>query len=64
MPLRYQYLAVEAFEGGKISEGMLANFLRVDRLEARRITQILSAHTSDVTQEELIDFRLKESVQV
>ncbi len=64
LPLRYQYLAVEAFEEGKISEGMLAKFLRVDRLEARQITQVLSAHSSDVTQEELIDFRLKESVQV
>lgn len=64
LPLRYQYLAVEAFEDGKISEGMLAKFLRVDRLEARLVTQVLSKHTSDVTQEELIDFNLEESVEV
>ncbi|MBE2222763.1 MAG: XRE family transcriptional regulator [Anaerolineae bacterium] len=64
LPLRYQYLAVEAFEQEEISEGMLAKFLRVDRLEARQITRILSEHTSDVTQEELIDFSVEESVQV
>jgi len=63
LPLRYQYLAVEALEEGKISEGMLAKYLGVDRLEARRITRVLSAHTSDVTQEELIDFSVEESVQ-
>lgn len=62
LPLRYQYLAVEAFEQQEISEGLLAKFLRVDRLEARRIIQILSAHTSDVTQEELIDFNIEELV--
>lgn len=64
LPLRYQYLAVEAFEQQEISEGLLARFLRVDRLEARRISQVLSAHTSDVTQEDLIDFNVEESVQL
>ncbi|MCP5098744.1 MAG: ImmA/IrrE family metallo-endopeptidase [Chloroflexi bacterium] len=64
LPLRYQYLAVEAFEEGKISEGMLAKFLRVDRLETRRIVRVLSEHTSDVTHEELVDFDLEESVEV
>ena len=64
LPLRYQYLAVEAFEEGKLSEGMLAKFLRVDRLEARRITRVLSEHTSDITQEALIDFNIEESVEV
>ncbi len=64
LPLRYQYLAVEAFEQQEISEGLLAKYLRVDRLEARRITRYLSAHTSDVTQEELIDFSIEELVQL
>lgn len=63
LPLRYQYLAVEAFEQEAISEGMLAKFLRVDRLESRRITRILSAHTSDVTQEDWIDFNIEEPIQ-
>jgi len=64
LPLRYQYLAVEAFEEGKISEGMLAKFLRVDRLEARRVTYSLSKHTSDVTQAEMLDFDLEELIEV
>lgn len=62
LPLRYQYLAVEAFEQQAISEGLLAKFLRVDRLEARQIIQVLSAHTSDIDQEELIDFNIEELV--
>ena len=36
MPLRYQYLAAEAFESGDLSEGEFARFMGVDRLEARR----------------------------
>lgn len=62
LPLRYQYLAVEAFEEDKISEGMLARFLRVDRLDARQIALVLASHTSDVTHEDLIDFSLDEPV--
>lgn len=62
LPLRYQYLAVEAYEEGKISEGMLAKFLRVDRLEARRVTRLLSEHPSDVTEAEMLDFDLEASV--
>lgn len=64
LPLRYQYLAVEAFEEDKISEGMLARFLRVDRLEARQIAHVLASHTSDVTHEDLIDFSLDQPVLV
>jgi len=37
LPIRYRYLAVEAYQRGDLSEGQLARFLRVDRLEARRI---------------------------
>lgn len=39
--LRYQHLAIEAFNRELISEGMLARFLEVDRLEARRIAELL-----------------------
>lgn len=38
-PVRYQYLAIEAFDDGLISEGLLARFLGVDRLEARSIAE-------------------------
>jgi Zn-dependent peptidase ImmA (M78 family)/DNA-binding XRE family transcriptional regulator len=41
LPMRYQYLALDAFNEGLISEGQLARFLDVDRLEARRIIQKL-----------------------
>jgi len=40
-PKRYQYLAVDAYRQERISEGQLAHFLRVDRLEARRIANDL-----------------------
>jgi Zn-dependent peptidase ImmA (M78 family)/DNA-binding XRE family transcriptional regulator len=62
LPLRYQYLAVEAYHEGEISEAMLAHFLRVDRLEARRISQILTEHASDITEEDRLDLALDESV--
>ena len=41
LPMRYEYLALDAFNEGLISEGQLARFLDVDRLEARRIVQKL-----------------------
>jgi Zn-dependent peptidase ImmA (M78 family)/transcriptional regulator with XRE-family HTH domain len=42
LPLRYQYLAVEAYQRGDLTEGQLARFLRVDRVEARRLVQALT----------------------
>jgi Zn-dependent peptidase ImmA (M78 family)/DNA-binding XRE family transcriptional regulator len=36
-PQRYKYLAVHAFEQGKISQGQLANYLRSDPVTARGI---------------------------
>jgi len=41
LPKRYQYLAVDAYRQERISEGQLAHFLRVDRLEARQIAHEL-----------------------
>ena len=41
LPIRYQHLAIEAVDRGLISEGLLARFLDVDRLEARRIAEVL-----------------------
>ncbi len=63
LPLRYQYLAVEAFEKGEISEGLFATLLRVNRLNARAVTQKLSSHTSDVTHDQLIDISIDQSMQ-
>jgi hypothetical protein len=42
LPLRYQYLAVEAYQRGDLTEGQLSRFLRVDRVEARRLVQALT----------------------
>ncbi|MFY9820258.1 MAG: XRE family transcriptional regulator [Thermoanaerobaculia bacterium] len=39
VPLRYLFLAVEAFEQGDLSEGQLTRLLRVDRVEARRLAE-------------------------
>lgn len=38
-PERYKYLAVQAFQEEKISEGQLAHFLRCDRVTAREIVE-------------------------
>ncbi|MBI3977412.1 MAG: ImmA/IrrE family metallo-endopeptidase [Chloroflexi bacterium] len=45
VPLRYLYLAAEAFEQDDLSEGQFARFLRVDRLEARRLFAELASRT-------------------
>lgn len=45
LPRRYQYLALVALENGFISEGQFAHFLRIDRLEARRVAHRLMIET-------------------
>ncbi|GAB4277232.1 MAG: XRE family transcriptional regulator [Oscillatoriaceae cyanobacterium] len=40
-PIHYQHLAIEALDGGLITEGRFADFLRVDIIEARRIAELL-----------------------
>ena len=42
LPLRYQFLAVRAYEEGNLTEGELARLLRVDRVSARRVVQELT----------------------
>jgi hypothetical protein len=42
LPLRFRYLAVEAYRQGLITEGQFAKFLRRDRLAAREAAQALS----------------------
>lgn len=41
LPRRYRWLAVDLYERGDLSEGQLARFLRVERLEARRLARQL-----------------------
>jgi len=51
LPVRYQYLAVSAYDQGLLSEGQLARFLATDRLEARGIAEELRGHARGVTDE-------------
>jgi hypothetical protein len=50
-PIHYQHLAIEALDRGLITEGRFASFLGVDRLEARRIAESLSEHSSGMLEE-------------
>jgi Zn-dependent peptidase ImmA (M78 family)/DNA-binding XRE family transcriptional regulator len=48
VPTHYQHLAIEALDQGLITEGRFADFLGVDRLEARRIAEALREHSSGI----------------
>ena len=50
-PIHYQHLAIEALERGLITEGRFADFLGVDRLEARRIAEALREYSSGMIEE-------------
>ncbi|MGB7251402.1 MAG: ImmA/IrrE family metallo-endopeptidase [Phormidesmis sp.] len=50
-PIHYQHLAIEALDRGLITEGRFANFLGVDRLEARRLAEILCEYSSGMIEE-------------
>ena len=51
LPVHYQHLAIDALEQGKITEGRFADFLEVDRLEARRIAEKLRNHSARMVEE-------------
>jgi Zn-dependent peptidase ImmA (M78 family)/DNA-binding XRE family transcriptional regulator len=51
VPVHYQHLAIEALDQGLITEGRFADFLGVDRLEARRIAEALREHSSVIMEE-------------
>jgi Zn-dependent peptidase ImmA (M78 family)/DNA-binding XRE family transcriptional regulator len=42
LPVAYTTLAINAFEDGKITEGLFARFLRIDRVHARRLAADLA----------------------
>ena len=50
LPVRYQLLAVRAYEEGKLTEGEFAKILRVDRVSARRMVRRLT-HSPDLVDE-------------
>jgi Zn-dependent peptidase ImmA (M78 family)/transcriptional regulator with XRE-family HTH domain len=43
LPSRYLFLCVGAYQDNRISEGQFARFLRVDRLEARRVAATVAS---------------------
>ena len=49
LPKRYQYLALLAFDQALITEGQLARFLRVNRLDARRAIEVLRENINGLT---------------
>ena len=51
LPIHYQYLAIEALNQGLITEGHFAEFLGVDRLEARHIADKLHKYASGMLEE-------------
>jgi len=53
LPLRYQYLAFDAFTKGLLTEGMFARFLEVSRLDARLATEILSQKTENAFESDI-----------
>lgn len=57
LPLRYQYLAVVAFERGYLSEGQFAHMMGVDRVEARQIAESFG-RTLSVSEDGVIGDRL------
>jgi hypothetical protein len=63
LPRRYQYLAVEALDEGKITEGRFARLLRVNRLQARTLAERLRGRAGDITEEDLIDLDLGQSLE-
>lgn len=50
-PIHYQHLAIEALDQGLITEGQFADFLDVDRLEARRVAEKLREHSSGMIEQ-------------
>ena len=58
-PVHYQHLAIEALDQGLITEGRFADVLNVDRLEARRIAELLREHSSGIVEKTTrLDLRL------
>lgn len=65
LPIRYQNLAVLAFEQGLITEGQFSHYLRTDRLSARSIAENLRrqrSQASGINSE--IDLDLTESINI
>lgn len=63
LPLRYQYLAATAYSTGTITEGQLAGYLRVDRLQAREMLEALRRHAGGITDETRFEINFDYTLQ-
>ncbi len=61
LPIRYQYLAVDAFDRGLISEGQLARFLQLDRLDARSKADELRSQQAGLS--EIVELNLAQNIE-
>lgn len=65
LPIRYQNLAVLAFEQGLITEGQFSHYLRTDRLSARNIAENLRKYRSQASGvNSEIELDLTESINI
>lgn len=63
LPIRYQYLALDAYDRELITEGQFAHYMRDDRLSARSRAESLRRHMSRVTdQSRLLNLNLTQSI--
>lgn len=62
LPVRYHYLALDAYDRELITEGQFARFLGVDRIEARMIAETLREQSSDIMDTSSIDLDMTQSL--
>jgi Zn-dependent peptidase ImmA (M78 family)/transcriptional regulator with XRE-family HTH domain len=64
LPMRYQYLAIEAIDRALITEGRFAQFLRIDRLEARRLAESLRKEAVSMLDDPPVSLDLSQPLDV
>jgi Zn-dependent peptidase ImmA (M78 family)/transcriptional regulator with XRE-family HTH domain len=60
LSLRYQYLALEALDRELITEGRFAHLMQLDRLEARRLAELLRGDLGTVENDQLVTLDLSQ----
>lgn len=62
LPLRYQYLALEALDRELITEGRFAHLMRLDRLTARRLSELLRGDLGSTENDQIVSLDLSQSL--
>jgi len=63
LPPRYRYLAAELYVRAEITEGQLARFLRLDRVNARRVVEELTGSQDVGPDGHVVPLRLAEGAR-